>query len=248
MLYILSDDDMIYTYRCQRPRPRLKIGVENSIIWSSSNFGEPSGTPPPRTSRSIYNLNSSVVLFSDLLILFYLTQNELAQFLPTQSVARIKYLFRVLYCPFPSFLFLLQLLHFHIYYSCSNINISISTVFVTTPVLPSLLVGSVPTPALPFLLFLLTRQLFRFYYLCFHTCSSIFTVSAPTLALSFLLCQLPHLHFHLCCFCSYSCTDFSTASVASLALSFFLFRVSTVREKSGKTKNVSRSGKSQATF
>ena len=102
--------------------------------------------------------------------------------------------------------------------------------------LPSLLIGSVPTPALPFLLFLFPRQLFHFYYLCFHTCSSIFTVSAPTLALSFLLCQLPHLHFHLCCFCSYSCTDFSTASVATLALSFSLFRVSTVREKSWKTK------------
>ena len=104
--------------------------------------------------------------------------------------------------------------------------------------LPSLLIGSVPTPALPFLLFLFPRQLFHFYYLCFHTCSSIFTVSAPTLALSFLLCQLPHLHFHLCCFCSYSCTDFSTASLATLALPFFLFRVSTVREKSGKILDI----------
>ena len=145
-------------------------------------------------------------------------------------------------------LFLLQHLHLHIYCSCSNISISISSVFVTTPVLPSLLTGSVPTPALPFLLFLFPRQLFRFYYLCFHTCSSIFTVSASTLALSFLLCQLQHLHFHLCCFCSYSGTDFSTASVATLALSFSLFRVSTVREKSGKTKNFRGQGKVREFF
>ena len=31
-LCILSDDDMIYTYGCQRLRPRLKMGVEKSIL------------------------------------------------------------------------------------------------------------------------------------------------------------------------------------------------------------------------
>ena len=43
------------------------------------------------------NLNSRVVLFSDLLILFYLTQNQLAHFLLTQSTVLILYLDRVLY-------------------------------------------------------------------------------------------------------------------------------------------------------
>ena len=50
------------------------MGVENSILVRL-RFGEPGGTraPPPRISRSIYDLNSRFVLFGDLLILFYLT-------------------------------------------------------------------------------------------------------------------------------------------------------------------------------
>ena len=47
-------------------------GVENSILVRL-RFGEPGDTHPPRISRGIYNLNSRVVLFSDLLMLFYLT-------------------------------------------------------------------------------------------------------------------------------------------------------------------------------
>ena len=47
------------------------MGLENSILVRL-RFGEPGGTHPPRISRSIYNLNSRVVLLSDLLILFYL--------------------------------------------------------------------------------------------------------------------------------------------------------------------------------
>ena len=39
--------------------------------------------------RSIYNFNSRVLLFRDLLILFFLTQNQLAPFLLKQSVVRI---------------------------------------------------------------------------------------------------------------------------------------------------------------
>ena len=89
--------------------------------------------------------------------------------------------------------------------------------------LPSLLIGSVPTPALPFLLFLFPLQLFHFYYLCFHTCSSIFTVSAPTLALSFLLCQLPHLHFHFHCFCSNTCTYIFTVPAPTSAFPSLVF-------------------------
>ena len=47
-----------------------KMGVENSILLGSW-LREPGGTPPPRISRCIYNLNSRVLLFRDLLILFY---------------------------------------------------------------------------------------------------------------------------------------------------------------------------------
>ena len=47
-------------------------GVENSSLVRL-RFGGPGDTHPPRISRSIYNLNSRVVLFSDLLMLFYLT-------------------------------------------------------------------------------------------------------------------------------------------------------------------------------
>ena len=54
-----------------RPRPGLKMGVEHRILVRL-RFGVPGGTHPPRISRSIYNLNSRVVLLSDLLILFYL--------------------------------------------------------------------------------------------------------------------------------------------------------------------------------
>ena len=63
-------------------RPGLKMGVKIAFSWGSG-CGEPGGTPPPRISRSIYNcLKLTVVLFSDLLILFYLDLNQLAQFLP----------------------------------------------------------------------------------------------------------------------------------------------------------------------
>ena len=72
------------------------MGVENSILVRL-RFGERGGTHPPRTSRSIYNFNSRVVLLSDLLILFYFAYNQLAQFLPTLPVVRILYLVRVLY-------------------------------------------------------------------------------------------------------------------------------------------------------
>ena len=108
----------------------------------------------------------------------------------------------------------------HLYCFCSNISISISSVSVTTPVLPSLLIGFAPTPTLPFLVILFQHLHFHFYCFGSHTCSSIFTVSAPSLALSSLLCQLPHLHsvipavsaprpalFLLHYFCSYPCTS-----------------------------------------
>ena len=72
-------------HACQRPRQGLKMGEENSILIRLM-IREPGGTPPPRIYRSIYNLNSRVLLFSDLLILFFLTQNQLAPFLPKQSV------------------------------------------------------------------------------------------------------------------------------------------------------------------
>ena len=70
----------------------LKLGVEIAF-WSGSQSGfrEPDGTPPPRISRSNYNLNSCALLFSDFLILFYPTLNQLAPFLPTQFIVRILY-------------------------------------------------------------------------------------------------------------------------------------------------------------
>ena len=65
---------MVYTYVSMyiafvtpaidvRDRDHVCKWVYKIAFWS----------PPPRISRSIYNLNSRVVLFSDLLILFYLT-------------------------------------------------------------------------------------------------------------------------------------------------------------------------------
>ena len=76
------------TPSCQRPRPGVKMSVENRILFRF-RFGEPGGTHPPRISWSFYDFNSCVVLFGDLLILFYLTQNQIAQFLPMQSVVHI---------------------------------------------------------------------------------------------------------------------------------------------------------------
>ena len=60
------------------PGPKLlswkKMGVKKNIAFlSGSWFSDPGSTPPPRISRSIYNLNSHVLLFGDLLILFFLT-------------------------------------------------------------------------------------------------------------------------------------------------------------------------------
>ena len=79
-------------HECQRPRPGLKMGEENSILVRLlTQRTTAGGTPPPRIYRSIYNFNSRVLLFSDLLILFFLTQNQFARFLPKQSVVRILY-------------------------------------------------------------------------------------------------------------------------------------------------------------
>ena len=45
-------------------------------FWSGSGLVELDSTPPPRISTSVYNLNSRVGLFSDLLILFHLNYPE----------------------------------------------------------------------------------------------------------------------------------------------------------------------------
>ena len=56
------------------------MGVENSTLVRLMI---------QRTGRCIYDLNSQVFLFSNLLILFFLTQNQLEPVLPTQCVVRI---------------------------------------------------------------------------------------------------------------------------------------------------------------
>ena len=66
-------------------------GVENSSLVRL-RFGGPGDTHPPRISRSIYNLNSRVVLFSDLLMLSVtLPRTNLHSFYQRspQSVVRI---------------------------------------------------------------------------------------------------------------------------------------------------------------
>ena len=62
---------MIYTYvNMYMLATDTRSNNENILV--RLRFGEPGGIHPPRISRSIYNCNSRVVLFSDLLILFYL--------------------------------------------------------------------------------------------------------------------------------------------------------------------------------
>ena len=63
------------------------------------------GTPPPRISRSNYNLNSRALLFSDFFILFNLTLNQSPTFLPKYFIVRILYLVHsVHFIPCPCFI------------------------------------------------------------------------------------------------------------------------------------------------
>ena len=107
---------------------------------------------------------------------------------------------------------------FHLSCFCSNTCTFISPV-------------SAPTPALPYLLFLLQHQHFRLYCFCYHPCTSIFTdwfcshtctsistVSIPTPAFPFLLFMFPHLLFHFYCVSSHTCTFISAVSAPIPAL------------------------------
>ena len=99
--------------------------------------------------------------------------------------------------------------HLNLYCFCSNISIPISTVSLTTLVLPSLLIGSDLTPTPRFLVFLF--QHLQFHCNCFrlhpHLHFHLYCVSSHTYTSSFLLFLLLKLHLLLLCFCSYSCTS-----------------------------------------
>ena len=115
--------------------------------------------------------------------------------------------------------------HLNLYCFCSNISIPISTVSLTTLVLPSLLIGSALTPTPPFLVFLF--QHLQFHCNCFrlhpHLHFHLYCVSSYTCTSSFLLFLLLKLHFLLLCFCSYSFTSIFPVSATTSGRTSMLF-------------------------
>ena len=67
--------------------------VKKIAFRSGSWLREPGSTPPPRICRSIYNFNSRVLLFNDLLILFFLAYRTISTVFT--QVVRSPYLYPV---------------------------------------------------------------------------------------------------------------------------------------------------------